>query len=344
VTTVKPSQLRALLAKTIPAKEPVLISGAPGIGKTDIVRQACAEALAECVIMHPVVSDPTDFKGLPWVADGGATFLPFGELQQLINATKLTACFLDDLGQATPAVQAAAMQLILARHINGHCVSSHVVFLAATNRRGDRAGVSGILEPVKSRFATLLELAADLNDWSAWALSAGIAPEVIAFLRFRPALLSDFKPSADMTNSPSPRTWSAVSRLLALNLPRDLQVPTIEGAVGPEAAIEFVAFLRIWAQMVSPDVVLTSPDTAPIPSEPSALYALVTAIAMRVQSASMMRYSRYLERLVKDGKAEFAAVSLQTAVTREATLASTPGYIQLMSGPLGQLMIGGGVQ
>src|SRR5271166_284314 len=92
VTTLRPSQLRALLAKTIPAHEPLLISGAPGVGKSDIVAQACAEANADCLIMHPVVSDPTDFKGLPWVSDGGATFLPFGELQTLINATSLTAC------------------------------------------------------------------------------------------------------------------------------------------------------------------------------------------------------------------------------------------------------------
>ncbi len=42
-------------------------------------------------------------------------------------------CLLDDLGQAPPAVQAAAMQLLLARRVNGHAVSDHVTFLAATN-------------------------------------------------------------------------------------------------------------------------------------------------------------------------------------------------------------------
>jgi hypothetical protein len=341
MTSLRPSQLRALLTRTIVAREPVLITGAPGVGKSDIVAQACAEANAALVIMHPVVSDPTDFKGLPWVSDGGATFLPFGELQTLINATSLTACFLDDLGQATPAVQAAAMQLILARRVNGHKVSPHVVFLAATNRRSDRAGVTGILEPVKSRFATIVELSAHLDDWCSWAVSAGIAPEVIAFLRFRPELLSDFKPSADMTNSPSPRTWSACSRLLALQLPRDLQVPAFEGSVGPGAAIEFVAFLRIWQSMVSPDVVLTAPDTAPIPTEPSALYAVSTAIGMRVTQASMTRYCRYLDRLIAANRAEFAACSMKTAVARDSTLANTPGYITAMSGPLGQLMLGG---
>ena len=198
VSAVKPSQLRTLLSHAIPAKMPVLICSGPGIGKSSIVEQACAEAEADCIIMHPVVSDPTDFKGMPWVGDGRATFLPFGDLEQLIHAAKLTACFIDDLGQATPAVQAAAMQLILARTINGHRVSDQVVFIAATNRRTDRAGVSGILEPVKSRFATLVELTADLNDWCVWAVSAGIAPGGHCFLalsaRAFVRLRSDFGP------------------------------------------------------------------------------------------------------------------------------------------------------
>jgi ATPase family associated with various cellular activities (AAA) len=341
-TPVKPSQLRTLLAQAFRAKFPVLISSAPGIGKTSIVEQACVEADADCILMHPVVSDPTDFKGMPWVMDGNATFLPFGDLQELLNAKKLTVCFLDDLGQARPAVQAAAMQLLLARRVNGHRVSEEVVFVAATNRRTDRAGVSGILEPVKSRFGTLIELVPDINDWCAWAVGADIAPEVIAFLRFRPELLSDFQPTADLTNSPSPRTWCQVSKILALDLPRELKVPVIQGAVGVGAAVEFVAFLRIWSDMVSADLVLTAPGTAPIPTEPSALYAVSTAIAMRVQKESMTRYCCYLERLCHEERAEFAALSMKTALAREPGLCNTPGYIRAMSGPLGQLMVGAG--
>jgi len=62
VSAVKPSQLRTLLSHTIPAKMAVLICSGPGIGKSSIVEQACAETDADCIVMHPVVSDPTDFK------------------------------------------------------------------------------------------------------------------------------------------------------------------------------------------------------------------------------------------------------------------------------------------
>jgi hypothetical protein len=91
---VKPSQLAAILAKCITAKEPVLIAGAPGIGKSDIVEQAARLADAELLVSHPVTSDPTDYKGLPAldIANHCAHFLPFGDLNRLIHADRLTAC------------------------------------------------------------------------------------------------------------------------------------------------------------------------------------------------------------------------------------------------------------
>ena len=84
---MKASQLKETLAYAIKNKLPVLIKGAPGTGKSDLVAQACHDAGANLIISHPVVSDPTDFKGLPFpVADKDeATFLPFGDLLRLIH-------------------------------------------------------------------------------------------------------------------------------------------------------------------------------------------------------------------------------------------------------------------
>jgi len=158
--SVTPSQLTTLLTGYFSIREPVLVTGAPGIGKSDIIAQAATANGMGLLISHPVTADPTDAKGLPWPVQGSdhATFLPFGDLYQAINATSPMVWFLDDLGQASPAVQAAFMQLLLARRVNGHALPECVTFAAATNRRIDRAGVSGILEPVKSRFASIVEL------------------------------------------------------------------------------------------------------------------------------------------------------------------------------------------
>ena len=184
---MKPSHLSTYLELAIRNRTPVLITGAPGIGKSDIVGQAAAKAGYELIVEHPVVADPTDYKGIPWVdKDGNANFVPIGNLARMMQATSPTVVLLDDIGQAMLAVQAAVMQLLLARRVNDKLIPDCVTFLAATNRRTDRAGVTGLLEPVKSRFVSIINLDVDLEDWVKWALANNLPTELIAFIRFRP--------------------------------------------------------------------------------------------------------------------------------------------------------------
>ncbi|MFY9327091.1 MAG: AAA family ATPase, partial [Georgfuchsia sp.] len=331
---------------TIQGGLPTLIVGAPGVGKSDLVAQAAKAANADLIISHPAVSDPTDAKGLPWPGKDGehATFLPFGELAQALKATSRTVWFLDDLGQATAAVQASFMQLILARRVNGHLLPDAVTFVAATNRRGDKAGVNGILEPVKSRFKSIVELAPALEDWCHWAINAGVPAELIAFLRFRPELLHSFIPSADMENTPSPRTWHAVSDLMTktkLAQHTALLFPAVAGAVGEGAAIEFVSFLKTFRNLVSPDAILMAPDSAAIPEEPSALYAVSGALAHRATEANFDRVIKYLSRLKAAGFEEFAAYCFQDALTKTPAIANSPAFHIAVSGEFASLISGG---
>lgn len=341
--SIRPKQLTELLAATIKAGHSVLITGAPGIGKTDIVYQAAKQAGADVIVSHPAVADPTDAKGLPWAEPEAtqARFLPFGDLARAIKATKLTVWFLDDLGQASPAVQASFMQLLLARRVNDHVLPDCVVFVAATNRRTDKAGVSGILEPVKSRFATIVELEPNLEDWTEWAFGAGMPPEIISFLRYRPELLSNFQASADLTNSPTPRTWANAAKVFGLGLPAALQHQAVAGSVGEGAAVEFAAFLRLWQELPSIEQILSDPDKAPIPSQPATLYAVATALAMRATAQNFAKIARYIERLHQEGKSEFGALLIRDCIRRDESVTQTSAFGKLARGPMGDLMTGG---
>lgn len=339
--TLNPSQLLTFLGKAFARCLPILIQGAPGIGKSDLVGQAAADAGATMILSHPAVADPTDAKGLPWVVDGAATFLPFGDLQQAIDATQPTVWFLDDLGQASPAVQASYMQLLLARQVNGHRLPDCVTFVAATNRRTDRAGVSGVLEPVKSRFASIVELQPTIDDWSQWAVTHDIAPEIIGFLRFKSNLLSDFHPTADLQNSPSPRTWAHASRLLQLDLPAGILTAAIAGAVGEGAATEFMAFLKLYRELPSIDAILLSPKDAPIPQQPSTLYAVASALAMRADVANFARVSQYAQRLATEGHGEFAVLLVRDAIVKTPALGQTREYVRLVTSSDMRALMGG---
>jgi dynein-related subfamily AAA family protein len=347
---MRPSELRVFLSSAIANHLPVLITGSPGIGKSDIVASAAKEAGADLIVSHPVVSDPTDAKGLPWPDKEAesAKFLPFGDLARAVKAVNQTVWFLDDLGQAPPSVQASYMQLLLARRVNDHVLPDCVTFVAATNRRTDRAGVSGMLEPVKSRFASIVPLEVHLDDWCAWAIGANIHTSVIAFLRFRPELLSKFEPSADLTNSPVPRTWAHVSKLLSLSVPDPVIAQSIAGAVGSGAAGEFLSYLKVCQHLPDLDVALAHPEEPSLlkkalwvlPTEPSVLYAFVTGLAMKAASETADAIVTIADRLMKKGRGEFAALLLRDTIRKDRTIAKSRTFIAMANGPLGKLIAG----
>lgn len=340
---MKPSELTSLLHAAIPARIPVLIVGSPGVGKSHLVEQSAKHVGATLITSHPAVSDPTDAKGLPWVSadQQSARFLPFGDLAQAVNATAPTVWFLDDLGQAPASVQASFMQLLLARRVNEHVLPPCVTFVAATNRRTDRANVSGILEPVKSRFGAIVELDADLDEWCAWALTHQIAPQIVAFLRFRPDLLNKFAPTADMVNSPIPRTWAHASTLLQMNLAAPVLRHAIRGAVGEGAAVELFAFLQVYEELPDLDEIIANPKGwGFVPKKPATLYAVVTGLAMKATQATLAPIVTFAERMADKGHGEFAALLLRDIIRRDAALMSSPGFMKVLSGPLGKLIEG----
>lgn len=333
-----------LLRAFIKARKPVLLTGAPGIGKTDVAELAATLEAHDLIVSHPVVSDPTDAKGLPWIAPDGqsATFLPFGELHRAINADMPTVWLIDDIGQASPATQASFMQLLLARRINGHMLPEHVTFVAATNRRTDRAGVSGILEPVKSRFATIVEVETHIDDWSNWAMGKSIAPELIAFLRFRPDLLHQFTATQDLVNQPSPRTWSHVASIITFKLSPNVEFEALKGAVGEGPASEFLAFLRIYRSMPNLDAIILDPMKAVIPDDMSTLWAVSTGLAAKVNDTNFARIVQYAERLQQGKHGEFAALLIRDCVRRSPKLCNTTTFIKLTSSDsaFGRLIMG----
>lgn len=319
---MKPSELKRTLATAFSHQLKVLIKGAPGIGKTEIVLAAAKAAGAHTVIMHPAVSDPVDFKGLPAIVGTRAEFLPYGQLRKLIEATGPTVCFIDDIGQAPHAVQAALMQLIQQREIDGHRISDHVTFCGATNDSSHMAGVSSILEPVKSRWHTIVELEADVTEWVRWAQKANVREEILAFVLFRGIeVLSNFKPTRELTNSPSPRTVHAAARLLAAGLGTHA---TLAGACGPGWAAEFLGFMRVYKNLPNPDECIANPDKAPVPpsSDPATLFAIAVAVSLRATKGNFANVTKYLKRLPK----EHEVFAVRDAFGRNDELLDTPAF------------------
>jgi len=343
--TIKPSDLETLLGAVIKAKQNLLITSSPGTGKTALIKRATRNVNAEGFFMYPSIGDPTDAKGMPWIVDGKADFIPFGELKRVwnaIDAGSLVALVLDDLGQGMPATQASYMQLM--DKLRGKCS-----VIAATNRRGDKAGVHGVLEPVKSRFHSIVEMETDLNDFCNYLIDEGVEMygltedailDVVSFLRFRPEHLCAFNATADLVNSPSPRTWVATGQQVSLNLPAHIEFVSVAGAVGEGVGGEFSAFKKMRRALPNLDGILLDPTNATIPTDPSVKWAVCTGLASKATEKNFPSLHLYAKKLHGAALGQFAVLLIRDAIRRKPEIRETDEFQKMASGPIGDLITG----
>lgn len=320
---MKAKELKRFLRWGFENNYPILIKGAPGIGKTDIVESAAKKVKYDLMVMHPVVDSPIDYKGLGAIVNGEAVFLPYGNLKKLISAKQPLVVFFDDLGQAPAAVQSAVMQLLLARSLNGKKISSFVRFVAATNRREDKANVSGILEPVKSRFASIVELEVDVNDWIQWAAKNEMPSELIHYIQWRPMMLLNFKATRDIENSPCPRTVAFVGKMQKSGLPDSLLFEAIKGAVGEAFATEYTAFMRVYKELPTIKEILANPEGCKIPTEVSAKFAVMGMTLDAITTENMGKFLKYLDRL----GSEITTATMKLCSVRKPEVCKNSDYV-----------------
>jgi len=327
LTAVNPEQLKEILRHVVKSKASLIIKGAPGIGKTAIVEEAVKELGYEFMAMYPAISSPTDFLGHPVYDDTTKTarFVPYGNLERLINATQPIVVLLDDFGFASPSVQAASMHLLAERRVGDNAISDHVNFIIATNDKGQHAGVNSIIEPVKSRPVSIVELKPDVDMWINWANKNNIRPELIGFIKFRPHLLHAFTPTSEMTNSPSPRTCVHVSQILDYNLKDDTRFAMIAGAVGSGFAYEFDGFLRMFEGLVDPEELLNNPENVDLSAEnPAILCAYCSIVTSKATRDNMASVIRFAERLPNEYMVKLVAFDI---LGKDQNLSETKAYI-----------------
>jgi hypothetical protein len=334
--TVKPSELAEILEFAITQGLNILLVGPPGIGKTYIVNWVCKKLKAALEVFYTSTSDPTEVKGFPFPKKNSkgeaeeADFLLYGQLANLMKAKKLTVAFLDDFGQANGAVQAGWMNPLQSKIINGKKLPECVRFILATNRKEDGAGVSGLLEPIKSRMHLIIHIEPDIDDFLKWWLSEGLPVEIYAYLRNNPGRLIDFKPSKDILPYPCPRSWEYAGRILQGKPSDNILLACLAGAVGEPDAMALMEFIEIMKNAVDPEAVIKSPEGAPIPERTTILFGLLSALIYRLSEKTMKPILKYARRLPVEFASKLRVDALMKATKDGFDIQNTTEYGELI--------------
>lgn len=305
-----PKLLIDTLVRIIPTGQPTFLTGAPGIGKSDCIREVARRLKCNLIDIRAVLFDPVDLRGIPTVRDGKAHWCPPDFLPSASDGEGIL--FLDELPQAAPLVQASLLQLTLDRRIGEYNLPDGWHIVAAGNRVEDRAGGHRIISPLLNRFLHL-DVEADLSDWQEWAIRNNIAPEVRTFLGWRPKLLHDFDPSKQQRAFPSPRSWAFLSRVLPTCNTENMHA-VAAGCVG-DAAAEFTGYLRTFRSLPDIDKLLANPTSATIPDQADVLWSLCGALSERARAKddkkTLSAIVKVALRLSDSGDKEFSALLMR---------------------------------
>ncbi len=200
------------LVRCLASKESVLLLSAPGVGKSDTVAQAAAEAGLPCRSLLGTQIAPEDVSGIPYIVGERSVFCP---PRVLLPEDGTPFClFLDELPACAPDIQKAFYSLLLERRLGEHKLPEGTWVVAAGNRQEDRALVRSLSAALINR-VTILNIRVDVKEWMTWAKAAKVSSDIRSFLTYFPEALMRPVPAESVPFS-TPRAWAALSEMLDL--------------------------------------------------------------------------------------------------------------------------------
>ena len=304
---MKASELTTVLSALCTQKVPTFLWGAPGIGKSSIVKQIAREKNIGFIDLRLALMDPTDLKGIPFYdkESHSALWAPPAFLPREGEGI----LFLDELNSAAPSVQASAYQLILDRCVGEYVLPEGWAIVAAGNREGDRGVTYRMPAPLANRFVHF-EMEVSLEDWRDWAYKSGLDTRIISYIAYKREDLFTFDPKSDTKSFATPRSWEYVDSILKAKIQDSLLLASLSGAVGRDVAVGFLSFAKVMERLPNIAEILES-GAGEYSKEIDVLYALSTGLVSAYLADKQEQTLENLLRYTLDLQSEFAVMIVQ---------------------------------
>ena len=212
----------------IPAirQRPVLLLGAPGIGKTQIMEQIakeCQVGLVSYTITHHTIQSAI---GLPFISKkefGGKEYAVteytmseiVASIYEKMEKTGLSEgiLFIDEINCVSETLAPAMLQFLQCKTFGSHEIPGGWIIVAAGNPPEYNKSVREF-DVVTMDRVKKIEVEPDFEVWKEYAYKQNIHPAVISYLNTRPRYFYRMETTVDGRKFATPRGWEDLSRML----------------------------------------------------------------------------------------------------------------------------------
>jgi hypothetical protein len=322
---IRLKEVARFVEAVIDADQVPYLTSPPGCAKTAIVSQIAEKRGLPLFTLHASTIDPVDVLGLPSLENNQTSWNNRPSI--LPREDQPCLFFLDEAAQGPLMVQYVLAPLIHEKRAGPHKLHPDTRVVLASNRDQDQCGTTRSPRQLLNR-AIHAEIRISSEDWFDWAMADGsdgtprVVSEVTSFIRFSPQKLIDEKPNMKDRAFPSLRSWHMLSNIMkrmpgfATAADRSLLTQVACGAVGDGVGNEFIGYLKVYKDLPSVEDVWKNPEKVPLPSEPSAKYALIGALASNVSKKTMDPLMTFLDRASGD----YQVLCMKDVVRRDVGL------------------------
>lgn len=308
-----------------------LLLSPPGVGKSEMVYQAAAEAGLACRSLLGTQIAPEDVSGIPRIVGERSVFCPPRVL--LPEKPEPFCLFLDELPACAPDVQKAFYSLLLERRLGEHELPPGTWVVAAGNRVQDRALVRSLSSALINR-VSILHVRVDTQEWLGWAAVNTVRADIISLISYLPDALMRPVPAEPQPFS-TPRAWTLLSRGLDLAeragiLTRELRRALAFGRVSAEDAAVYCALAEEAIQHMQPLAqYIEHPET--LPSGHAARWFILNCIRQHVRDGTLTGVTPdTVDAFLRSLLPEHQLTLIADLVTQWSELGADPAMLALL--------------
>lgn len=291
--------------------------GEPGVGKT-AMHAVIAKALGMKAIYIDVPNTELGDLGIPMPNKETGTTTLYPNEHWGFHLDEPLCIMLDEFTKGSSAVKNMLHPLLTTpRRIGGIVLHPDSVVITAGNLTTDAVG--DVIAPHSRNRLTVLNVRKPTSEeWINWGMEK-ISPVVLAWVREFPHALASYRDPSQTDNQyiynpkfsqrsfVSPRSLELASNLVNkkdVNTPNAL-LCSLEGTIGAPAARDLFAFIDIADSLPTWDSIITSPNSALVPTNPAALCIMAFGAVQRVQRDTIGKWFEYMKRTPKELQSVF---------------------------------------